>query len=304
MRTIGGMLRALVAALAATLLATAAAPAAAQSAPAQVQSPPIWAIAGPGGPFHLFGSIHLLPEGIVWRTPAFDAAFKQAETVVLEIDSEAARNVQLMEGPFAKYGLLPQGQTLHEILPEKLAADLERTGADLGLPPAGLAPFRPWAAALTLAYLSMLKQGLDPKGGVDAQIASAAKAAGKRLAALETLEEEMRSLASLPRDEEEAFLAATLRQIRETPQMLRELVEAYRRGDLRRLDELVNLGLEDLPSLRQRMFADRHVKWLPQIERMIECGRPHLVVVGAAHLIGPDSIVAMLRAKGIKVDGP
>jgi uncharacterized protein YbaP (TraB family) len=28
------------------------------------------------------------------------------------------------------------------------------------------------------------------------------------------------------------------------------------------------------------------------------------IAVGAAHLLGPDSVPAMLRAKGYKVDGP
>jgi len=37
---------------------------------------------------------------------------------------------------------------------------------------------------------------------------------------------------------------------------------------------------------------------------MIEDGRTHMIVVGAAHLVGPDSIIAMLRAKGVKVEGP
>jgi uncharacterized protein YbaP (TraB family) len=37
---------------------------------------------------------------------------------------------------------------------------------------------------------------------------------------------------------------------------------------------------------------------------MIADGRSHVVIVGAVHLIGPDSVVAMLRAKGVKVEGP
>jgi hypothetical protein len=296
------MLRALAAAVATTLLASA--PAAAQTAPSQIEAPSLWTIAGPGGPVHLFGSMHLLPEGIAWRTPAFDAAFKQAETVVLEIDFDAAQNPQQAQGLIAKYGLLPQGRTLREVLPEKLAAELDRTGADLGIPAGSLAPFRPWLAAVTLAIQFIVKQGFDPARGVDVQIAGEARATGKRLAALETPESQIRIFADLPRDQEQEFLAVSLRQIRETPQMLGELTDAYRKGDFARLDEILNLGLDETPGLRQRILADRHAKWLPQLQRMIASGDAHLVVVGAAHLVGPDSLVAMLRAKGIKVDGP
>ena len=56
--------------------------------------------------------------------------------------------------------------------------------------------------------------------------------------------------------------------------------------------------------LRDRLLNNRHAKWLPQIETMIADGRSHVIVVGAAHLVGKDSVIAMLRAKGIKVEGP
>ena len=52
--------------------------------------------------------------------------------------------------------------------------------------------------------------------------------------------------------------------------------------------------------LRRAILHDRHVKWLPQIEAMLNDGRTHVVIVGAAHMVGPDSVVAMLRAKGIR----
>jgi len=70
------------------------------------------------------------------------------------------------------------------------------------------------------------------------------------------------------------------------------------------LESAINLGLDDFPVLRNRVLKDRHDKWLPQIEKMIADGRSYVIVVGAAHLAGSDSIIAMLRAKGVKVEGP
>ena len=72
----------------------------------------------------------------------------------------------------------------------------------------------------------------------------------------------------------------------------------------KKLDKIMNTGMEDFPPLNQRLLHDRHTKWAPQIERMLADGRTHVVVVGSAHLVGKDSVVAMLRAKGIKVEGP
>ncbi|TMH14933.1 MAG: TraB/GumN family protein, partial [Betaproteobacteria bacterium] len=90
----------------------------------------------------------------------------------------------------------------------------------------------------------------------------------------------------------------------EMPKMLGDMLAAYRKGDLAALERALNVGLDDFPVLRRRILKDRHEKWLPQIERMIADGRIYMIVVGAAHLVGPDSVIAMLRAKGVKVEGP
>ena len=111
-------------------------------------------------------------------------------------------------------------------------------------------------------------------------------------------------LLATQREEETALLTVSLRQVREMPKILEEMLTAYRKGDLATLERTLNIGLEDFPMLRKRLLKDRHVKWLPQIEKMIADGRSHMIIVGDAHLVGPDSVIAMLRAKGVKVEGP
>ena len=98
--------------LAATLslcaLALVAAPALARDA--AVATPALWKIDGPNGDIYLFGSIHLLPKGVNWRTPAVDAALKQAQTVTFEIELDDAKNFAESQRLIGKLGLLPQGQ--------------------------------------------------------------------------------------------------------------------------------------------------------------------------------------------------
>jgi uncharacterized protein YbaP (TraB family) len=59
-----------------------------------------------------------------------------------------------------------------------------------------------------------------------------------------------------------------------------------------------------VPQLRAQLLVARNRKWLPQIETMLKSGKVHFVTVGAAHLVGRDGVVEMLRAKGYKVTGP
>ena len=285
-------------------LAVLIAPGAAQDTAGPVDTPPLWKVEGKKGSLFLFGSFHLLPADVKWRTPAVESALKEASVVVVETDLAAADDPQAMQALIARYGLLPQGQTLQSVLPAKIHADFERVASELGLPAAALGPLRPWLAAVTVAVQSFVKQGFDPKNGIDQQVATWAKANGRALATLETNESQLTILAELPREQEIELLASTLTQIREMPQVVGDMLTAYRKGDVAALERILRIGLDDFPALRDRVLKERHERWLPQIEKMIADGRTHLIGVGLAHLIGPDSIVAMLRARGVKVQGP
>lgn len=283
-------------------LAFGAASAQADLAPPPQDSPAIWRVTGGAADVYLFGSIHLLPPDVRWRTPELEAAMEKAQIVVLEADVDADPGA--MQGLVARLGLLPQGETLRAIIPEAVRTDLERTLAAMQMPPQAMDPMRPWLASVTLSVQFFAQQGYDPARGVDRLVGDWAKANGRTLAYLETAEEQLDIFARLSREEEVQLLAVTLEQIRDTPDLADKMLAAWRSGDLAGLEEVMNAGFDKTPALRDALLRARHERWLPQIRTMMESGRPHLVVVGAAHLAGPDSVVAMLRAQGIAVEGP
>lgn len=287
--------------LALTLATFAVLPA---SARGTADAPALWKIDGPKGDVYLFGSVHLLPQGVNWRTPALDAALTEAEVVVFEIDIGESKNVATMQQLIGKLGLLPAGQTLRKLLNPEGRTKFERVLGLLGIPAANLDPLRPWLASLTISVQWIVSKGFDPNSGVDDKVWHSAKQAGKQLRHLETIEEQLGVFAGLTRDQEIELLLVSVDQIENSPQFLDNLVAAWRKGDTDKLDKVLNADMERLPALSQRVLNGRHAKWLPQIEAMLADGRTHVIVVGAAHLVGKDSVIAMLRAKGIKVEGP
>jgi uncharacterized protein len=276
----------------------------APAAPAQTDSPALWKIAGPKGSVYLFGSIHLLPPDVKWRTPRVERALKESKVIVFEIDPAVAQDQQQMMQLIMKYGVLKQGEQLSALLPPKVNAELERTAISLGLPPANLAPMRPWLAALTLSVQFIVSQGYDLQAGIDNRLAEWARQNGRAIGSLETADAQLSIFADLTREQEIEFLAVSMRQIRETPQLLGEMLAAYRTGDIAGMQKTLNAAMDEVPSVRKRILHDRHERWLPQIQKMLAEGRSTFVCVGAAHLVGPDSVVAMLRARGVKVEGP
>ena len=60
--------------------------------------------------------------------------------------------------------------------------------------------------------------------------------------------------------------------------------------------------LKEEPVIYERLLVERNRNWLPQIEALFARRTPALVVVGAAHLVGPDGLLKMLQGKGYAIE--
>lgn len=165
-----------------------------------------------------------------------------------------------------------------------------------------LSGFRPWLVAVTFATLDLQKQGYNPLHGVDHHYHEVAKEAKKRVVGLETVEAQLSFFTQLGPKDEAAFLAQTLDDMDKLKSMMDQMMTAWRTGDAPALDRLMNESMKGQPALYKRLLVDRNASWIPQIEKMLREGRPAVVIVGCAHLVGKDSVVEMLRKKGLTVE--
>jgi uncharacterized protein YbaP (TraB family) len=203
-----------------------------------------------------------------------------------------------------KSGKLPYGQTLQRLLPEKLHADLENAAWRVHYPPKLLEPLRPWLAGVYLELYSYINAGFSSYYGVDHLIEEEAKDRKAERAYLETVEEQLSNFTALSRAGEVRYLRATVKGLLEEPDMPLTLVAAWADGDTAALEKVLEEGFAEVPQLRTQLLVGRNRKWIPKLKEMLASGKTHFVTVGAGHLIGRDSVVAMLRARGYKVTGP
>jgi uncharacterized protein YbaP (TraB family) len=79
---------------------------------------------------------------------------------------------------------------------------------------------------------------------------------------------------------------------------LSTLTKAWQTGDAPTVERIVLQDMKKEPAIYQRLLVARNRNWLPQLEALFNRSGRAFVVVGAAHLIGPDGLIAMLQAKG------
>ena len=173
--------------------------------------PPMWVVRDADSELVLFGSVHLLPPGLAWRTAALDAALGRAEDLWLELPVDEAsqqRGAKLAQQRM----LLPKGQTLDGQLSAAGRARLRRIAPGLGLTARQLQPLRPWMAEVTLTVALAQRAGATSGGGVEQTLTRDPNVTARRRA-FETVEQQVALLAYAPAKEQAAALEQTMREI-------------------------------------------------------------------------------------------
>jgi uncharacterized protein YbaP (TraB family) len=274
----------------------------ATSAASDVAMPPFWIVERNGKTLYLFGSMHLLPPETRWQRDEIAKARAASQVFVFEapLDQEGRDMTRFVE----KDGRLKGGQQLKDVVGAKLYAELETAAWSVHCSPKMFETFRPWMAGVYLELCSYIKAGFSRYYGVDQVIEQEARARGAALAYFETVEEQLSYFAVLNRKTELAYLRAVVRGVAEEPELPEKLLVAWASGKTDVLEKLVDDGFKEVPSMRWRLLVARNKKWVPRIKDMLTSDKTHFVTVGVGHLVGRDSVVAMLRAKGFKVSGP
>lgn len=270
------------------------------AAGAAAADPAMWKASDADSEVWLFGSIHLLDEGAQWRTEALETALNEADLYYYEMsmspESQARTRQMVM-----KLGMNPEGKTLSSYLTAEQNALLEEVAAGLGLQAAQMQTLKPWLASLQLGVMAVQKAGYNPQSGVEMRLYPETPDDRERY--FETGEEQMRFFAGLDMNTQVDALVASLKQLKEDPDMFERLVKGWKQGDTDVLiDLLANDMREQSPELYDVLIRQRNEAWVGEIDKLMEGGEDALVVVGAGHLVGEDGVPALLEEAGYRVE--
>ena len=267
--------------------------------------PVLWTLKDEDTTLYIMGTVHLLRPDLEWRTPDIDAAIAAADTVVFEADTtspEAGRDLMKF---FTTQGLFNDGTQLTNLLTEGEAAQLKAALAEVDLPLEAVQPMRPWYAAINLSVMQMTQEGFDPSAGVEMKIEADAKAHGAAFNYLETVDQQLGEFAGLDNCAQVEFLMQSAAAMKQGTESLDLLVDEWADGDTVGLAALLtspdSFGSKEAYDA---LLKNRNARWAPMIAAMLDEPGTRLIAVGAGHLVGDESVIAMLRAEGYEVTGP
>jgi uncharacterized protein len=261
----------------------------------------LWQIDSGKNRVYILGSIHLLKKADGQLKPIIEETFAKSNRLVLEVDL-------LNDGPektqqrLLKRGLNPDGKTLQQKVSQETFQLATVWANDLGIDIKMLTPFKPWVAGLTMIVMQLQKLGYDPNLGVDRLLAGRAKQANKPVSGLESADFQFELLDSLPAGLQEMMLRQSIAEMAQFDRSVDAMVRAWRDGDLAAAEKLFLESMAEYPELREKLIDQRNRNWLPKIEEFINSGEDTLVVVGAAHLVGKNGVIELLKGRGYKVE--
>ena len=273
------------------------APALAQDA-TDDRRPPLFVLQDADSRVYLLGSVHVLPEGALPLPAQVEAAYDEAAVLAFELDLDLAQ-----AGAQGMMAAAMDEETIGEALSPAQRDSLNAAVSALGVPAGALDAFEPWFGSLTYGLMALQQSGLPIQaGGVDAHLFGRAGADGKERLAFETVEMQTAAFDDLPLGAQVRYL---MESVGSPPDELAAefdgLLEAWGAGDDDRLAALMNDGMSQ-PELFDALLVRRNRAWVPQIEALLERPDTALVVVGAGHLVGDQSVVDLLRQAGYTVE--
>lgn len=263
----------------------------------------LWKVTGPRGTAYLVGSIHFGTPDMYPLPAEMTRAYEASQALVVEVNLMALDPTQMPQIVAAK-ALYRDGTTLSKVLTPQTWKELDQVLKKFGTSAQMVEHQKPWFVSMTLTSLALRRFGFNEDLGIDNHFMKLANN-NKPIIGLETFQQQLDFLDGFSITEQEQMLKETFEDIDKGTEFLADTLRAWRTGDAQQVDELMNEELRNGGDADKHMYqvlvADRNVAMVDKLERLLKRGGSYFVVLGAAHFVGKDGIVELLKAKGYQV---
>jgi uncharacterized protein YbaP (TraB family) len=261
----------------------------------------VWSVRSGDNVIYLGGTVHLLRPGDYPLPDEFEEAYQASSELYFETDIAAMSDLSV-QAQMLQQLTYSDDRSLRTVLSDEAYTALSAYTQTAGLPIVMLEKFKPGLLISTLQILVFQSMGFTPQG-VDAFFHTRAVADGKAEGQLETVQEQIGFIAAMGEGNDSEFILLSLKDLTETGNVIDGMIGAWRSGDAQGLSELFVEDMKvEAPALYDTLLLERNLKWIPQINRMLQDADTEFVLVGAAHIVGENGLLDLLSQEGYEIN--
>ena len=263
--------------------------------------PALWKLSKGPSTIYLFGTIHALPPHFEWETPTIRSVLAQSDRLVLEAVID--RDNQQSATALFRLGISPTPlPPLTARIAPKYRASLTTMMGKTQLPAETLNRLKTWAAGMVLFGTTISSLGVSGADGVEEQLKTQFRAANKPVDGLETVDQQFGFFDTLTEAQQRDFLESVVDQKGDDAADFGRMLGSWSHGDEKGIATSFDKDMKKSDALRTVLIARRDQHWADAIVGRLGQPGTQFVAVGAGHLVGPDSVQAMLAKLGYKAE--
>ena len=242
---------------------------------------------------YLYGTIHILPKDKFELSNSLKRAFDASTTIAMEVDLDMSGAEKIA---LAQKVMLPDGKTLKDFMAAQDYLQLKAYCID------SLqwseSKFERSSKLKPMFFSSVLiQENMSNMASYEMEFNKMAKKRKKETIGLETIEFQLGLFDQLPMQTQVDMLK---QDYKSDMKNYDTLLACYLREDLETLGKLMAEETSAYPEFNELMLVQRNKSWIAPMRAQMQ-KESTFFGVGAAHLSGPDGVVALLRAQGFTV---
>ena len=257
---------------------------------------------------YLFGTIHIPNQRFKILHPSVNQALEEIEALYGELDLNDKIGLQ---SALMTKAMLPPNKTLKSVVGETLYADLDAYFKSHNSSLTLFNRLNPMMIEVMISMIELLPLFAKGEPALDELLMQKARASGKEVGGIETMQEQLDALFSKTEKESVESLKVTLKLYKEKSKQgktfLNTLFASYLSGDEKRVDQDIKEELKHATSAQKRTFdhlLNRRNRTMAK--RMIEKMKKHpqkqyFFAFGVAHFIGDQRIQIDLEKAGFSI---
>ena len=247
---------------------------------------------------YLLGSIHIGSKALYPLPKVITNAYDRSKVIVVEVDINKIDPAAA--AGFLANGTYTNGDNLWKHLKPETTAKVKKFVSANGMTEDFVGNFKPWLAAVMVPMIPMLKAGAQNDLGIDKHFLDLSTGK-KKIEQLETADFQFKLLSSIPDNLADTYVDYSIGEVSNEKTEDLKLEKLWLSGDADALDKVMSVHPKELDGIMRALLQDRNPHMADVAEKYLKGGGPCFFVVGAAHLVGKDGVVAILQKRGYTV---